>query len=1293
MSKPGSLNELADMLVFLTAFQGLKSLAEDNPDKEIKKYIANGLKVAKTVGASRSFGSTIEGNWEALTKAGAKETGLKRLLSKSQQGGLPTKSVAGGMLISIQGAFATKLISNNRNFPLALITALWSKKPANIKQAKRAAIKIQGGDAAEGLGLLGSLQAGQGKATKRLVLWAKGVAQFGDAPSDLDSAIDDQEKAINAGKKLGQAKKNAASFGSENPDGRLQAELEQAQAEAEANEVIATSKNPDQAKNAVVNSAAQQVAQYQHLTRVGGNFGLNNEQEQMLITKSKKVLMAASAGSGKTHTLTALIQHKVEEERVRPTQIMVSSFTNAASNEIKSRVSEKSTVKIRGKAESGFGTIHSLCARNVHRYAKAGTLTREERPLQSKGKPKYISKGGKGRPNETYYQDQLMLLAVRQVSFLSGVKAPQPRNLITNAPIDVEAGIAKRQKQLQQEMADRMQAQSEVKYVITAEVMEALKGAWKYYNFMGNTEYDYYRRSDGRHMQKSISRRHVAPYNLIQSYMNGSESGYGRNTRQNFNPTFSVGDEVNSQVRDDINRLLEGTGGQGRTNVRLGSTDLGDFDEGGAGETGETKTEKINYFKKEDCKWWNEPAGMWFNIGHDFAATSGDDDEEDKAKMLREAVGDAGRIIARLKGKAISPLEAWYKVGQAAGVNQISEFDVFSAVYGAYEWLKGRTDEVPRDGDMTDIVVDACRILARDHSLRADLQRRFKVLLVDEAQDLNRLQHMFFGLIAGTMDPKTLEEIPAKNVRKDLNMYAMIGDDKQAIYAFQGADSQEMIGRSDMQGGDYETKLLTINYRSGKSIIDCANEFIEHNEDRIPMTCNAALNPNGDLSEGEGSVSIVEMPMVEGSSNAQSEGAKFVIGDILSLHGGSKDEEGEGNFQWKDFGIAVRTNAEGELYATSCLEMGIPFKGAYNPLKKKELSGVLSWMKLARWFQTRTGDQLAILKGLKRYPNTYLGNYVFDGYFSNIPNPLDDVINKGYQKNWVSTRGSKGSYRYNKGRGKVTKAGESMDALRDNILRVQKFVKSYGSAPIPSKDLYEFIMKLVHGGKTIIDTIMDEIKESPDQIGKIQEGGGEVTEGMIKEAAYEKIKAMISLVKLGAGKEEIPTDEEGDETELVSSPGYLSDLYDFVDRAENQKAEKDQSKVDAVAIRTVHKWKGLEAHQFYVPCGANWPRMDLATTAKKKDINPNNLDEKVAREYMESERRLMYVAITRAEQSLTLVHTPHMITTKAGVVKKANHFIGAGEVCAPKEDPSSRGKLGSLIDQWGETMYDPTDLH
>ena len=159
-----------------------------------------------------------------------------------------------------------------------------------------------------------------------------------------------------------------------------------------------------------------------------------------MLTSTGKVIMAAGAGSGKTHTLTALIEHMCSSKRdggkgLRSSQILVSSFTVAASQEIKDRVNNKSNVRIAKKAK-GFGTVHSLSARNIGTKNRQNAVTRKERPRGAQ----YIGK------DQGYYIDQIMLLALRQVSMNGGGAVPNPTNLFTGAevefdPNDVEKGL------------------------------------------------------------------------------------------------------------------------------------------------------------------------------------------------------------------------------------------------------------------------------------------------------------------------------------------------------------------------------------------------------------------------------------------------------------------------------------------------------------------------------------------------------------------------------------------------------------------------------------------------------------------------------------------------------------------------------------------------------------------------------------------------------------------------------------------------------------------------------------
>ena len=137
---------------------------------------------------------------------------------------------------------------------------------------------------------------------------------------------------------------------------------------------------------------------------------------------------------------------------------------------------------------------------------------------------------------------------------------------------------------------------------------------------------------------------------------------------------------------------------------------------------------------------------------------------------------------------------------------------------------------------------------------------------------------------------------------------------------------------------------------------------------------------------------------------------------------------------------------------------------------------------------------------------------------------------------------------------------------------------------------------------------------------------------------------------------------------------------------------------------TCHGWKGLECDTMFVPCGQSWPRSDTTVAMTRKEIDeyikdsfdaggikPEQLAEErrdllVKRDEMESERRLMYVAMTRAEQKLHLIHTITEFQDQNGNIQtRGSIFFEKGEICI-KPISYTRGKTSKLETSWGETI-------
>jgi len=248
--------------------------------------------------------------------------------------------------------------------------------------------------------------------------------------------------------------------------------------------------------------------------------------------------------------------------------------------------------------------------------------------------------------------------------------------------------------------------------------------------------------------------------------------------------------------------------------------------------------------KLDDYTYYKRPAGQWFNLGRKLTREIGEGAE------MGIPLGEFKNAISILKGKGISPSEAW--TGQDGPYGEASDA---AAVYAAYEWLKGSNGEpeFQSTGDMDDILIDTVKALVGSPTLRRQMEAQYKVLLIDEAQDLNRVQHLLFGLMAGYLDAETLEPHADKHMSADT--YCLIGDDKQAIYEFRGADPGEFIDKSNLtEGGDnFSTKILDLNFRSGEAIVQGANRLIAHNciEEATPINTPQGDRKASDLQIGD----------------------------------------------------------------------------------------------------------------------------------------------------------------------------------------------------------------------------------------------------------------------------------------------------------------------------------------------------------------------------------------------------------------------------------------------------------
>lgn len=190
----------------------------------------------------------------------------------------------------------------------------------------------------------------------------------------------------------------------------------------------------------------------------------------------------------------------------------------------------------------------------------------------------------------------------------------------------------------------------------------------------------------------------------------------------------------------------------------------------------------------------------------------------------------------------------------------------FIKVYNAYNL------ELKKDGkmDFDDILRECYLLLCENHTILEQWRELYKYILIDEFQDINRIQMNIIELLASP-----------------LNNIFVVGDDDQSIYGFRGARPEIMIEFKDYYP-EAELIVLDVNYRSTQSIINAAGRVIENNKTRLDKCAHA--NNNKDFQ-----------PDIRKFRN-QVEELKFVVSKI-------KEYENQG-ISLSEMAILVRNNSQ-----------------------------------------------------------------------------------------------------------------------------------------------------------------------------------------------------------------------------------------------------------------------------------------------------------------------------------------------------------------------------------------------
>lgn len=482
-------------------------------------------------------------------------------------------------------------------------------------------------------------------------------------------------------------------------------------------------------------------------------------------------------------------------------------------------------------------------------------------------------------------------------------------------------------------------------------------------------------------------------------------------------------------------------------------------------------------------------------------------------------------------------------------------------IYTAYERRCFKSSAM----DFDDLLFKT-NILLRDFpDVLYKYQHRFKYLLVDEYQDTNFSQYLI------------VKKLGALNEN-----ICVVGDDAQSIYAFRGANIQNIL---NFQKDYSDTKVFKLeqNYRSTKNIVQAANQVIEHNQDQLKKevwTDNVGGNKikvSRSLTDNEEG-NLVANSIIETKLNQQAKNS--------------------------DFAILYRTNAQSRSMEEALRKKDVPYRiyGGTSFYQRKEIKDLLAYCRL-----TINPNDEESLKRVINYPARGIGKTSLDR--------ISLKANEEEKSMW-EVISSPLLQQININSGAQSKILSFVDMIRNFQLQSKK------------KNAYDLVEEIAKSSTILSDLFADK---TPEGI-----------------ARYDNIQELLNGVKDFVEN----TETENEDKSLAV---FLQDIALLTD-ADKDK-EDDGNKV---SLMTIHAAKGLEFPYVYI-------------VGLEENLFPSQMS-LTSRPDLEEERRLFYVALTRAEREVNLSYASSRYRWGSLIYCEPSRFIEEIdeeflEYNEPKENP------------------------
>ena len=515
-------------------------------------------------------------------------------------------------------------------------------------------------------------------------------------------------------------------------------------------------------------------------------------------------------------------------------------------------------------------------------------------------------------------------------------------------------------------------------------------------------------------------------------------------------------------------------------------------------------------------------------------------DEADSRSLCKSIVKDLG-----LDDKIYKPAEVHRRISDAKNrllraedyardaTTQSRDIDSsmpqMSAIYNIYS-QRCRTSNAM---DFDDLLINTFYLCKEHPEVCEKYATQFRYFLVDEYQDTNYAQQQI------------MQQLTSQH-----HNICVVGDDAQSIYAFRGANIDNIL---EFQHQYAEARLFKLerNYRSTKRIVEAANSLIHKNERQIDKD---VYSENAD---GE-KVRVKELA-------SDREEASFISRDIQRLM------RSEG-LQYSDFAILYRTNSQSRMFEEQFVKDSMPYHiyGGLSFYQRKEIKDITAYLRLV----VNPDDEEAFRR-IINYPARGIGD-------TTLQKLLNIARERGISLWQVAV--------------------EATD----------------GTLPTP---LNSATLTRIHNFRLLIEGFMARLHtDDAATLGKdiIRQSG--ISKDIYSSTDPEYLSKQEHMEEFVSSMQEFVESrrEEGEPDHLTDFLQEVSLLSDM-DRAEEGTPQ--------VTLMTIHSAKGLE-----FPC--------VYIVGMEENIFPSPLCTQSKRA-LEEERRLLYVAITRAERHCTMTYA-HM---------------------------------------------------